>query len=353
MDRDEALSYLFHGSKRVLIWYWGRRGGGAQFTRRFLATLKREKPELSLGLSLADDMEGLERVPLDGIAFHPVTLRARQHLFLLRFWAILKSILCFLIQTQRRYDTIIITMNFMLAWPLVYFFEYVTGSRVVFVVHDATPHPGDVARRWQLFTQAALLRVSDAILCLSNSVCDALLVQKKFRDHEIIVRRLDTFTDDAFFAFQKTQQLNFPVRFLFAGRIVAYKGLDRLAEACKLMPSEGWTLTVAGDGPEAEATRSLFSDIPQVELHMRWLSEVDMFELFETHDVLVCPYSEASQSGVIVDALQFGLRILVTPVGGLHEQIEGLQHSRVAQSMNAEDFAAAMRIFLDEAFSLK
>ncbi len=52
-----------------------------------------------------------------------------------------------------------------------------------------------------------------------------------------------------------------------------------------------------------------------------WLSHAETQELLRSHDVMIAPYREASQSGVVAEALAWGLPVVATPVGALAEQI--------------------------------
>jgi len=64
----------------------------------------------------------------------------------------------------------------------------------------------------------------------------------------------------------------------------------------------------------------------------------------------VLPYQEASQSGVLPIARHLGLPSLVTPVGGLLEQVEGGKSGFVADDSSAHGLAAAIKkVFCDPA----
>jgi glycosyltransferase involved in cell wall biosynthesis len=64
----------------------------------------------------------------------------------------------------------------------------------------------------------------------------------------------------------------------------------------------------------------------------------------------VLPYQEASQSGVLPIAQHLGLPALVTPVGGLLEQVEGGRSGFVADDSSAHGLARSIKtIFCDPA----
>jgi hypothetical protein len=61
--------------------------------------------------------------------------------------------------------------------------------------------------------------------------------------------------------------------------------------------------------------------LPGVTVEQRWVPEDDIPTVFEESDVIVLPYREASQSGILVSALAHGVPVVATPVGGLREQL--------------------------------
>jgi glycosyltransferase involved in cell wall biosynthesis len=70
--------------------------------------------------------------------------------------------------------------------------------------------------------------------------------------------------------------------------------------------------------------------------------------LFNAADLAVLPYQEASQSGVLPIAGHLGLPSLVTPVGGLLEQVEQGRLGFVATDVSARGLATAIkRIFAE------
>ena len=58
-----------------------------------------------------------------------------------------------------------------------------------------------------------------------------------------------------------------------------------------------------------------------IELHIGWIDDKEISSLIEDVDMLILPYIEASQSGVIPLSYSFGKMVIATNVGGLSEQI--------------------------------
>jgi glycosyltransferase involved in cell wall biosynthesis len=146
-----------------------------------------------------------------------------------------------------------------------------------------------------------------------------------------------------------------PLRLLFAGRMIAYKGLDILADALpRLAQRDDWRLTIAGAGPALDAAMARRFELPQVErVSGDWLSEADLENLIAACDILLAPYRSATQSGVVAQALAHGKPCVVTPVGGLAEQIGGDIGGWVAEGADAPAFAAALARALGSAEDLR
>jgi glycosyltransferase involved in cell wall biosynthesis len=112
--------------------------------------------------------------------------------------------------------------------------------------------------------------------------------------------------------------------FLFFGRISPYKGIDELLRAFSKVVQNfpGIKLVIAGKGnysyqvPE-ELTRS--SSLITIN---RFIAESEIKSLFEQADVLVCPYRDATQSGVLMTAAAFNTPVIVSNVGALSEYIK-------------------------------
>ena len=111
------------------------------------------------------------------------------------------------------------------------------------------------------------------------------------------------------------------LRLLFFGRLLAYKGLDMLEEALRLLgPRDDFELRVVGSGPEDPILDAL-RRLPNVTVENRWVPEDEVGALLAWRDALVLTYREASQSGVAAAALSARRHVLSTRVGGLLEQL--------------------------------
>ena len=107
---------------------------------------------------------------------------------------------------------------------------------------------------------------------------------------------------------------------LFAGQIRSDKRLDLVIEAARLWTRPARLAVVGKDLGDARRCRALATSLG---VEAAWA--VDYFELeafaaaVAAADVIVCPYTRASQSGVLAVAGQLGVPSVATDVGGLRE----------------------------------
>ncbi len=193
---------------------------------------------------------------------------------------------------------------------------------MVQTIHDPSRHLGEGSRLYDLLRRKEL-SWCDRIIVLSEDSRTCLLKQG------VAESRVDVVEHGVFtFGSEEDGQTHCPPppgsrRILFAGRITQYKGLDVLLKAfpivCRRIPDAH--LTIAGKG-DLESYRPLLASLPGVVVINRYVSERELASLHVQSDIVVAPYLEASQSGVIAMALSNGRPVVATRVGALAEQVE-------------------------------
>lgn len=119
---------------------------------------------------------------------------------------------------------------------------------------------------------------------------------------------------------------------LFFGRIRPYKGIEHLLAAFKLLPvsvRENYRLIVAGEPKkgsedyldEIQQTIKRDFDEGQIIVSIQFIPDEEMELYLKGADVLVLPYKEIFQSGVLFLAYSFGLPVVATDVGSFREEI--------------------------------
>jgi len=105
---------------------------------------------------------------------------------------------------------------------------------------------------------------------------------------------------------------------LFFGFIRPYKGLDVLLQALDALADKDVYLTVVGEHwGDAEAMVEEAARIPNIELHLRYMSDAEAAEHFERADFVVLPYKAATPSAVASVAYHYDTPIIASRVSGL------------------------------------
>lgn len=126
---------------------------------------------------------------------------------------------------------------------------------------------------------------------------------------------------------------------LFFGRIWGYKGLDYLIRAEPRISARvpGARIVIAGQGEDFQRYRRLMVHPERFAVYNDCVSDERRAELFQRASVVVLPYVEASQSGVIPVAYAFGKPVVATAVGGLPDMVD---HGRTGYLVPPRDEAA-------------
>jgi glycosyltransferase involved in cell wall biosynthesis len=215
---------------------------------------------------------------------------------------------------------------------------------IVILAHDADPHPCD---RYPLLMalQRRLLRRADAVVALTRHVASRLVEQGAVDRQKVFVLWLPPLV---FGALPPPPGAHGgPLRLLFFGRLLSYKGLNLLQEAVRELGLPGsWVLRVVGAGPESSELAALRATAG-VTVENRWVPEGEIGDLLAWADVVVLPYIEASQSGVAPAAIAAGRVVVATRVGGLLEQLGNESLARLCEPHPAS-LAMVLRELLHE-----
>ncbi len=142
---------------------------------------------------------------------------------------------------------------------------------------------------------------------------------------------------------------------LFLGRIKPYKGIEHLLTAFRQLAKRDATyrLIIAGEphkGSEdyLEEIRSIvtrdFSE-GRVVLKFQFIPDEKMELYLKAADVLVLPYKDIFQSGILFLAYNFGLPVVATDVGSFREEIVEGETGFICKPGDAADLARTLETY--------
>ena len=131
---------------------------------------------------------------------------------------------------------------------------------------------------------------------------------------------------------------------LFFGRIWDYKGLEYLIAAAPLIAKHipDVQIMIAGQGDDFRKYESLMQNRDQFIVHNQWISDEQRSRFFQRAAVVVLPYTEATQSGVVPVAANYSKPVVATRVGALMECVEHEITGLLVQPRDPEALAEAI-----------
>jgi glycosyltransferase involved in cell wall biosynthesis len=131
---------------------------------------------------------------------------------------------------------------------------------------------------------------------------------------------------------------------LFFGRLERYKGLDVLVAAAKIARTAlpDMQVIIAGSGSEADALIALIGGDSLFDVRCGFVRDDEIPGLFAECSVVVLPYLEASQSGVIPLAYMHGRAVIASDVGDIPDAVRDGVTGLLVPPGDVESLAAAM-----------
>lgn len=189
-------------------------------------------------------------------------------------------------------------------------------------IHDGSAHPGEgslvqaVGRRNELRRADRVVTFSEAV---TGILADQVTVPITTGDHPPF---------DLEDAATEPRDLpdgsgRVPVIGLF-GRLQKYKGIDVALAAMRVLEERGapaCELRIIGSGPEERLRETPLGNYATWD--NRWIPEDEVTDVVRGFDIMLLPYTEASQSGPVTLALAHAVPCVATPVGAIPDQVDG------------------------------
>jgi len=217
-------------------------------------------------------------------------------------------------------DTIILSHPFGTAsLPMLYKFR----RKIQFVIHDPMPHSGTKSLRRSFFRWFCF-RIGRKFVILNPNQLDEFSARHKIKKENIMIGGLGIYDVYKLFVSEGSNKPQ-PIKnnILFFGRIAQYKGIGYLCKAMEKVRERipDATLTIAGNG-QTDIYPELNDRKQYINLINRFVPVQEMASLFGQTSVVCCPYTDATQSGVVMTAFTFLKPVVATKVGGMESQID-------------------------------
>lgn len=322
----------------ILITFWGRHGGGAKYSEEILKTFHQLLPS-KVFASFSTNAENFRQINTITCPSMHIQTYTNKASFLFRLFSLPLTLIKFhrfLKQNNIRY--IYTTMPHL--WtPLVILICKLSRANHILTIHDAIPHPGDSKLIFLFFK--SMLQNSSKIIVLSEHT-KIILIQKYQTNPEKIIISTHGLLEYQNLKFSpKALHKDVPLRLVFFGRILDYKGLEYLIQAqieLERLYCDKTTLEIYGNGNISKYV-PLLNQVKNLKLENRWIDDEEIYTIFSDSCLNIAPYIEASQSGTIPIALSCGIPSIATNIGGLPEQI---QHNKTGIIVSIDDIVGGM-----------
>lgn len=346
--RDRPPPKAADASVRIVVLGLGRYSGAGTISLHLTKELSRRAEILAVISNEAlnrEDWEAASRQSSFGLAtkrtYDSMREALLQSLVPIRIGAIVHEI--------RRFspDAVLVPMTHLWIYPIM---RMLSKPSWVVIIHDPYPHPGTAARLANIMDRA-VARKADSVVTHSRKFIDVVSDSFHIPRNRITSIQLGPLSNEARTSTGSQQQAesapqdNPPDAFvvLCFGRIETYKGIDILLRAAPLIMANrpDITIRIVGRGMDA-ATRAEAEKCSNVQVDSRWIDDSEISSIFNAVDLVVLPYTSATQSGVIPQSATFSLPVIATDVGGLSEQLDDGRCGVLIAPNNPEALAEAV-----------
>lgn len=202
-----------------------------------------------------------------------------------------------------------------LSIDLLWMSWFIRNKKIIVNVHDPIAHSGEVNNRRKIIRKAYYPKVNKFLTFSEYS-------NKAFFNSYGYTSETLSLTPYYFYKNYKTQKPDIDKYILFFGRVSEYKGIEDLIKAfIAVREKYPVNLVIAGKNVYNYAIPEALVNQEGITIYNRFIENEEMAALIKNCIAVVCPYKDATQSGVVMTSFAFEKQVITSKVGGLYEPI--------------------------------
>jgi glycosyltransferase involved in cell wall biosynthesis len=215
-------------------------------------------------------------------------------------------------------------------------------NKVCITIHDPTPHTGEFNWRNILVKKGFFPKATGFLFYSAFSEKIFQQVYPKYR-HKTAVIGMHAYSFYRTYLNRGESERN---RIVFFGRISPYKGVDIFLKAIPLVlekfPQEKFILAGAKSAGFQLDTADIEACKGQVELQLEHIPNERLVNMVASAKMVICPYRDATQSGVLMTAFACHTGVIAAAVGAFPEFIREGENGRLCAAEDHVALAAAI-----------
>ena len=234
---------------------------------------------------------------------------------------------------------------------------YLLRKKLVFTLHDPFPHSAKNNREFE-FCRKLAFRWIPKIILLNDAQTEKFCEVYKFPRNRLFHARLGKYDCINYLSEKSSssqenlvglpESLRGQKYILFFGLIAPYKGVEFLLQAFGKLQQKhpDIKLLIAGSG-KLYFDESLYRGNANVVLMNRYVPLAQLADLLKNALFTVCPYKDATQSGVVQTAFSMGTPIVASDVGNFAKAIENGKSGVIVPPCDVDALTGAMADFVE------
>ncbi|MFH0797817.1 MAG: glycosyltransferase [Candidatus Woesearchaeota archaeon] len=228
-----------------------------------------------------------------------------------------------------------------------------TNTKVMFQCHNVLSHE---RKFFDKFVTKNIFRLGDYFIVQSKEDRDKLLSLKKDAKVKIAVHpTYEVFNQKEWNKEDVKQELGLKGDvILFFGYVRPYKGLMYLVEAMpKILKQKDVTLLIVGEfwSPTKEEVVKRLEELGvmnKVIIVDKYIPNEEVGKYYSASDIVVLPYTSATNSGIVQTAFGLNIPVIVTNEGGLPEVVMDGKTGYIVPTESSDEIARAVVRFYND-----
>lgn len=213
-------------------------------------------------------------------------------------------------------------------------------KKLVMTIHDGKPHTGEKKRNENL-RRTIIKKYVKKFIVLNKGEVDVFSQAYSVPLKHIYSSHLGYYDILNMYGNKNKKKENY---LLFFGRISPYKGVEYLLQAMEIVhrTHSAVKVIVAGSG-KMYFDSSKYENLDYVEIRNRFIELDELADLIRGALFTVCPYTDATQSGVVYSSFALNTPVIATNVGGLPEMIDNGETGIIIPPKSVDDLASTIQ----------